>query len=203
VAGAVIGINPFDQPNVQESKDVTKAVIAKVQSEGKLPDEQSDVQADGIEVYGVPGATGLENAFESFFGDAKEGDFVCIMAYLTESPELDAELSTLQAHIRDATKLGTTRGYGPRFLHSTGQFHKGGPNNGFFIQLTGKDKDDVQLPGRSYTFGTFRDAQAIGDRQTLQKHGRRVIRVDLGSDPVAAVAHLVRGIAERMPAGRS
>jgi hypothetical protein len=194
VAGAILKINPFDQPNVQESKDITKRVIAEVERSGTLATEEPDVEAEGIAVYGIGEAEGLQDALRQFLGSAGPGNYVCLMAYLTESSEMTEALAKLQATIRDEQHLATSMGYGPRFLHSTGQFHKGGPNSGYFIQLTAKAKEDAPIPGKRYTFGLFRDAQAIGDRQALVAHGRKVIRIDLGHDPVASVHKLAKEV---------
>jgi transaldolase/glucose-6-phosphate isomerase len=192
VAGSIIGINPFDQPNVQESKDVTKKIIAEVEQAGSLPGEAPTVAADGIEFFGDVQGHSLEEAIYSFLEKGQPGDYVSLMAYLTETSEVDDALTKLQRHTRDCTNLATTLGYGPRFLHSTGQFHKGGPNGGHFIQLTQDDAEDAPLPGRSYSFGTFRNAQALGDRRTLEAHGRRVIRIHLGTHPVEAIQKLIK-----------
>jgi glucose-6-phosphate isomerase len=194
VAGSIIGINPFNQPNVQEAKDVTKTYVANLEKEGSLPSVKPDAEADGLTIYGsVKGDTLAELIF-SFFADQKSGDFATIQAYLTESPKMTEALAKLQACIRDCTMLATTKGYGPRFLHSTGQFHKGGPNGGHFIQLTQDIGEDVPLPGRSYTFGLFRNAQVLGDHDTLVKHDRRVIRIHLGADPLGGVQKLTKAV---------
>lgn len=197
VAGSIIGINPFDQPNVQESKDVTKQIIAEVEHLGRLPEEAFTLEADGLCFYGPVSGQTVEEAVFSFLGQAHPGDFITLMAYLTETEHVTEEIENLQCHIRDCTCLATTQGYGPRFLHSTGQYHKGGPNKGHFIQLTKDDAEDTPLPGRSYTFGTFRNAQALGDRQTLEKHGRHVIRVHLGKDVLGGLRKLVRAVESR------
>lgn len=189
IAGAVIEINPFDQPNVQESKDITKKYVAELEEKGLLPSQVADWQAGSQAVYGQAG-TSLEDCLDQFLSSVVKGDYICIQAYLTESSALNATLGALQAELRDRYLVAVTNGYGPRFLHSTGQFHKGGPNTGHFIQLTQDDAEDVQLPGKTYTFGQFRNAQALGDRDALIAHERRVARFHLGSDPVEAVDQL-------------
>jgi transaldolase/glucose-6-phosphate isomerase len=190
VAGAVIGINPFDQPNVQESKDVTKKYVHEVETQGSLPVEAPDVSGDGLKVYGIGGKTPVA-AFHAFLVEVQECDYVGLQAYLMETEPVSHCLRELQAKIRDHKKVAVTNGYGPRFLHSTGQFHKGGPNTGHFIQFTQADAEDAPLPGKGYTFGVFRNAQARGDRETLLSHHRRVICIDLGADPRAALESLL------------
>jgi transaldolase / glucose-6-phosphate isomerase len=190
VAGAVLEINPFDQPNVQESKEITKRVITQVEESGSLEPETPSASVDGLDLYGVEGVTTEGEALQKFFEVAKPGDYIALMAYLTESDEMTRALAALQATLRDELRLATSMGYGPRFLHSTGQFHKGGPNAGFFIQLTAGAREDAPLPGRTYGFGVLRDAQAIGDRQALLAKGRRVLRIHLGSDPIDALERL-------------
>jgi hypothetical protein len=147
--------------------------------------------------YGPVKGDSLEQLIFGFLEDVKSGDYITLQAYLTESEPMTHCLTKLQDHLRDCTCLATTKGYGPRFLHSTGQFHKGGPNGGHFIQLMQDDNEDVQLPGRRYTFGTFRNAQVIGDRETLVKHGRRVICIHLGKDPVGNVTKITQAIEAR------
>lgn len=195
VAGSVIEIDPFDQPNVQESKDITKKYVAEIEAKGSLPPENPTVSRDGVSVYGTPGSS-VEGALGDFLKQIRPGDYACLQAYLTEEPETDDALSKLQGNIRDMFCVPCTRGYGPRFLHSTGQFHKGGPNTGHFIQLTQKDKEDVGLPGKNYTFGAFRNAQARGDADALRAHGRRVMRIDLGDRPAAVIDHFASGVCD-------
>ncbi|HSS20567.1 MAG TPA: hypothetical protein VLL54_10865 [Pyrinomonadaceae bacterium] len=190
-AGWRLGINPFDQPNVQESKDATKALLEKFKSEGKL-DEEKALATDGqLTVYGSGDAGGsVSEALRAYCATIKAGDYVALLAYIEETSETDAALETIRTAIRDATHCATTTGYGPRFLHSTGQLHKGGPDSGVFIQLTAPDKVDPHVPGAPYTFGVLKDAQALGDFQSLQKHGRRAIRVDLGNDELGGLRKL-------------
>jgi glucose-6-phosphate isomerase len=168
VAGWVLGINPFDQPNVQEAKDNT----AKVLEGGELPE--------------VPDSDDLSE----ILAKAEPPHYVAIMGFLEPSHEFDAAIDELRAAIRDKTKATTTFGYGPRYLHSTGQFHKGGPPTGLFVQLVDEDENEVEIPGAGYTFGHLKNAQAIGDYLTLQDHGLPVARIRLGDDPVAAVRAL-------------
>jgi glucose-6-phosphate isomerase len=171
VAGWTLGINPFDQPNVQEAKDNT----ARVLQAGDLPS---------------PEAGDLEELLSS----AQPPRYVALMGYVKPSDELDAAVAELRAAIRDRTKATTTFGYGPRFLHSTGQFHKGGPATGLFVQLVYDGEEDVQIPEAGYSFSHLKNAQAIGDLQTLRDHGLPAVQVRLEGDPVEAVRELVRRV---------
>ncbi len=171
VAGWVLGINPFDQPNVQEAKDNTNKVLEGYAREGHLP-ELADADDD---------------ALRELLGAAAPPHYVAIMAYVNPTPAFDAAVERLRASIRDRTKATTTFGYGPRFLHSTGQLHKGGPPTGLFLQLVHDVPDDVEIPGEGYTFATLKNAQAVGDLQTLRDHGLPAQRVRLQGDPAEAL----------------
>lgn len=122
------------------------------------------------------------------------GDYFALQAYLTETTEAEEALQAICLRLRDRLHLTTTMGYGPRFLHSTGQFHKGGPDTGIFMQISGGDVEDVAIPDRPYTFAMFRRAQALGDLNALRKHGRRVMRIDIGADVGRGLADLAQGI---------
>jgi transaldolase / glucose-6-phosphate isomerase len=167
VAGWVLGINAFNQPNVQEAKDNT----ARVLKEG-LPDVD-------------PGN------LDELLAKAAPPHYVALMAYVKPSPEFDAAIAELRAKIRGKTKATTTFGYGPRFLHSTGQMHKGGPPTGLFVQLVHDGDEDVEIPEAGYTFGHLKNAQAVGDLQTLRAHGLPAVQVRLEGDPVEAVRRLL------------
>ncbi|MEP6569477.1 MAG: bifunctional transaldolase/phosoglucose isomerase [Acidobacteriota bacterium] len=193
-AGWRLGINPFDQPNVQESKDATKALLEKYDSEGKLPEQAALASDDQLTVYAGGEANeskiSVADALGTHLAKVKPGDYVALLAYIQETPETEAALQTIRTSIRNATHCATTTGYGPRFLHSTGQLHKGGPDSGVFIQITAPDKVDFPVPDAQYTFSVLKDAQALGDFQSLLKHGRRAIRVDLGDDVLAGLEKL-------------
>jgi transaldolase/glucose-6-phosphate isomerase len=194
VAGNILEINAFDQPNVQESKDNTKRLLKIATEQGFLP-EEDPVVSDGAlqlftEISGEKAGKTIVEALNHWLSMGYPDYYIAIMAYLMESPETEAKLQEIRLHLRDSQKLATTLGYGPRFLHSTGQYHKGGPNNGLFLQLTAKDAVQVPIPGRPYDFGTFKQAEALGDFQALQRHARRVIRIDLGADPLNGLARL-------------
>ncbi|WP_052695175.1 hypothetical protein [Hymenobacter sp. AT01-02] len=183
VASAVMQINPFDQPNVQAAKTATDSLMKVVEKEGKLPQtEEPKVTEDGVSYYTAVQANTAADLVRAFFAQAKPGDFLNIQAYLTESPELNEDLQRLRQQVVDQLHIATTSGYGPRFLHSTGQYHKGGPNTGLFVQFTVDHPQDIQLPGRSYSFGTFQNAQAAGDLQALHDYSRRTLRIHLGDN---------------------
>lgn len=194
-AGWRLGINPFDQPNVQESKDATKALLEKYKSEGKLPEQPASASDGQLTVYAggdvaASPAKSVEEVLRAHCATIKPGDYVALLAYIEETAETAAALQRIRTIVRDATQAATTMGYGPRFLHSTGQLHKGGPDSGVFIQITAPDKIDFPIPGEPYTFSVLKDAQALGDFQSLLAHGRRAIRVDLGNDVSAGLQKL-------------
>lgn len=192
LAGAILGINPFDQPNVQESKDATNRLLKSVQEQGSLTEPAPVMTHGPLSFFGKEGADSPEALLWNFLSLARPGDYVSFQAYLPEDPETDGTLQAIRLQMRDALQLATTIGYGPRFLHSTGQFHKGGPNTGLFFQLTGRDSIDISIPGRPYTFGIFKRAQALGDLEALGRHARRVMRIDLGDDAKKGLAFLRR-----------
>ena len=169
VAGAILGINVFDQPNVQEAKDLTKRVL----SEGNPP-----TVGEGIRWAGQQGAT-LEAAVQALLAQLRPGDYVALLGYIPPDAEHDRALTAIRLAIRDKHHVATTLGYGPRYLHSTGQLHKGGPNTGLFVQLVGDDPKDIKIPGQKFSFGVLKQAQALGDFQALRNHGRRVLRVQV------------------------
>jgi transaldolase/glucose-6-phosphate isomerase len=187
VAGSILEINPFDQPNVQESKDNTNALIKTIRDKGKLPEEQPELVEPPLSLYATDSANNMADAIQSFLRQADEDYYFAIMAFLPENEALTESLQELRHFISTVTHLPTTLGYGPRFLHSTGQFHKGGKNNGLFLQLTWQHAKDTQVPEEPYTFGQFQDAQARGDLQALLRHDRRVLRIDLGGDLIKGI----------------
>jgi glucose-6-phosphate isomerase len=180
VAGALMGINAFDQPNVQESKDNTNRVLAEYEASGHLPPVAE----------AAPGEAGAQ-AVSDLVREAQPGDYLALLAYLPRTEAIEAALAAWRLALRDHLKLATTLGFGPRYLHSTGQLHKGGPNTGLFVQLVAPDAEDAPVPGERYSFGTLKQAQAIGDLQALRAHGCRAVRLRLdGSLPEA-----IRGLA--------
>ncbi len=167
VACAVLGVNAFDQPDVQDAKDRTKAKIAEYKATGAVS----------------PGTfTSVEDApaaLEAFLASAKAGDYIAINAYLRRNPAMEAALTELRLKLRAKTGCATTVGFGPRFLHSTGQLHKGGADNGLFLQITADSAADIDIPGQGMTFGTLERAQALGDFEALAARSRRILRIHL------------------------
>ena len=176
VAGSLLGIHPFDQPDVQGAKEATDRVLARYRESGKEPSSAGS------------------GSLEELLSEARPGDYLAIMAYCNASEQLDSAVARLRAAVTERHRIATTFGYGPRYLHSTGQLHKGGPNKGLFLQLTAEFETDVPIPGALYSFGTLARAQAQGDLETLVALGRRVARVSLGRAPEAAVERLAEGL---------
>jgi glucose-6-phosphate isomerase len=179
VAGWGLSINPFDQPNVQEAKDATGNVLAQIEA-GQAPAPPADATPDEL---------------RSLINAASPPSYVALMGYMSPSPEIDAAVAELREAIMSATRATTTFGYGPRFLHSTGQFHKGGPPNGRFLQLLHDSGPDVAVPGKAYTFTSLEHAQADGDLQTLRAHGLAAGRLTIREDDAAAA---LRALAARV-----
>ncbi len=194
-AGAIIGINAFNQPNVQESKDNTKRLLSDVVRRGRFDEAKPAAESTPLKYFAEDKITDVNNFLRTFLTQARANDYVALQAYVTENPDIERALQSLRAYLRDHLHLASTLGYGPRFLHSTGQYHKGGPNTGVFLQLTVDDGDDPTIPGKPYTFGVLRKAQARGDLEALHKHERRVIRVHLGGDVLAGLEALKQTIA--------
>ena len=182
-AGIVLGIDPFDQPNVQESKDATKELLTAYRERGALPVPVPLVSEPGIAASAEPAVLGdtpvsVEDAVALLLGTLTGGrDYLAILAYLPPDRDVEARLQRLRATVRDATGAATTLGFGPRFLHSTGQLHKGGPDTGVFLQLTAEPSKDLPIPGWDESFGTLIAAQALGDLAALQRRGRRALRL--------------------------
>jgi glucose-6-phosphate isomerase len=192
LAGALLGIDAFDQPNVQESKDNTKRVLDGYVRGAGLPEPPPELTVRAA-------ADALPRSLEGLLAQAKPGDYFSLQAYVTPSDAAWVELSRARAALRRRTRLATTAGYGPRFLHSTGQYHKGGPNTGLFIQMIAEDERDADIPGEPYSFGVLKRAQAEGDLASLRARGRRLLRVELGRDSVAGL----RAVADALGHNRS
>jgi hypothetical protein len=167
-------------------------MLAAYKKAKRLPDWPVDCEEDGILLLGSQGTKppSVTEGLKQFLSEAKPGDYVAILAYFTPDHETTEALQMLRTVIRDRLRVATTVGYGPRYLHSTGQLHKGGPPTVLALQLTGDDKEDVQIPGEGYGFAALKAAQALGDLETLRKADRRVVRLRLGGRAPAAVEKL-------------
>lgn len=196
VAGHVLGIQPFDQPNVESAKVRARGLVANLQRDGKLARGKAAAHEDGIEVHGDIKASSVSDALNQFVEQTRFGDYVAVQAYLTPSQYNNELLSAMRLALRTRFKCATTIGYGPRFLHSTGQLHKGDRGNGLFIQITCDDIDDIPIPDdagspvSTLSFGTLKLAQALGDGEALRDSGRRLLRVHL-DDQADGLAKLV------------
>ena len=186
VAGAIIGINAFNQPDVEASKIETKKLTSEYETTGKLPPESPFFEAEGLKFYADPknadalkGAATLRDVMKSHLDRVNAGDYFGVLGYITMNDENETALQAIRHTVRDAKKVATVLGFGPRFLHSTGQAYKGGPDTGVFLQITCDDKIDFPVPGQKYTFGVVKAAQARGDFAVLAERGRRALRVHL------------------------
>jgi glucose-6-phosphate isomerase/transaldolase/glucose-6-phosphate isomerase len=182
LAGHLLGIHPFDQPNVQESKDNTARVLGTIQSTGRLPKQ--------ITATSVQAAAQLKR-------QCRPGAYVAILAYTTPSPRMEQAIRSLRRALVSHYQVTTTAGYGPRYLHSTGQLHKGGPRTGIFLQLVDRMVPDLSIPEKSYTFGTLAQAQAAGDIEALQAHEQQAIVLPLGKNPIATIQALTKSLVPR------
>ena len=176
VAGALLDIHPFDQPDVQAAKDATGKALDGFRKTGRLPELKES------------------GTLPELLDQAQTGDYLAVMAYAEQTDGVDAAVAELRRRVMQDHKVATTLGYGPRFLHSTGQLHKGGPNTGLFLQLTVSDDLELAVPGEDFTFGTLASAQAVGDFQALKAASRRVVRVDLGGDAEAGLLRLLASL---------
>jgi transaldolase/glucose-6-phosphate isomerase len=204
VAGSIMGINPFDQRDVESAKVEARKLTDEYEREGELPDEVPFFEKDGIKLFSsdeyasrlgkMVDDHGLGDYLSAHFANIEEGDYFALLAFIEMNSENEVKLKTLRSRVLEKYLPATCLGFGPRFLHSTGQAYKGGPNTGVFLQITAEDAADLQVPGQKYTFGIVKAAQARGDFQVLLDRGRRALRVHLTGDvPVAldALAGLV------------
>jgi len=173
VLGTLLGINPFDQPDVQRAKDASTKMLQHYEAHGSLP------HADGT------------ITLPALLDSLRQGDYLGVTAYIRQRPETDSVFSRFRQRIGSQSRVCTTVGYGPRFLHSTGQLHKGGPNECVLLQIVSEHPDDVPVPGKDFSFGTVADAQALGDLQALLSLNRRVGRIVLESDDPALLATML------------
>lgn len=209
VIGRSLGINPFDEPNVTESKQNTARLLDYWQEHNQLPTHEPVLAKDGVSLdvgektlaplreMSMEQGLDLDDTaglLAAQFVTAKPGDYFALLAYLSYTPEIQAGLEGVREKLRGVTKRAVTLGYGPRYLHSTGQFHKGGPNKGVFIQITADSVDDIDIPGEPYTFGVLNAAQAAGDLEALETHGCRSIRLHIHGDISTGIDKLVAAV---------
>jgi glucose-6-phosphate isomerase len=197
VAGRFLQINPFDQPNVESSKKKTREFLEYYREHGVLPEEKPRFRWGGISVFSDIEAASLKGCLNKFLASANPGGYMAVQAFIMPSRKTDTALNKLRLRLRNRTRLATTVGFGPRFLHSTGQLHKGDRGNGLFIQVTADDERDAPIPdspggaGSSITFGLLKAAQVRGDFEALRSLGRRIIRFHLGKDVAAGLERLL------------
>jgi transaldolase / glucose-6-phosphate isomerase len=206
VAGAILGIDPFDQPDVEASKVKTRELTDAFEKTGKLPPEKSLLQEGGLTLFtdgnnekalAVGGGT-LAGCLKAHFARLQAGDYCALLAYIERNRQHGDTLTKIRRMIRDRKRVATCLGFGPRFLHSTGQAHKGGPNTGVFLQITCDDAVDLGVPGREYSFGVVKAAQARGDFQVLAERGRRAVRVHLGPHVAAGLTSLEEAVRQAL-----
>jgi glucose-6-phosphate isomerase/transaldolase/glucose-6-phosphate isomerase len=197
VAGHYLGVNPFDQPDVESAKKYTQEFVRHYLEHGSLPEEEPSFRRGGVSLYTDIAAPSFGQALERFLSSAAPADYLALQAFVGPTRETDSALQTFRHRLRDRTHLATTLGYGPRFLHSTGQLHKGDRGNGLFIQITADDRRDASIPDSpgestsSLSFGLLKTAQARGDFEALRSRGRRVIRLHLGKGVADGLGRLL------------
>ncbi len=207
VAGSLMGINPFDQPDVEASKIATRALTDEYEKTGSLPGETPLLEADGIALYAdaenssllssdAGGNLSLVGYLRAHLERLGAGDYLALLAYVEMNETHEQTLQRIRLAVRDSKRVATCVGFGPRFLHSTGQAYKGGPNSGVFLQVTCDEAADLAVPGQKYTFGLVKAAQARGDFQVLAERNRRALRVHLGADVAAGLSKLRSAIVE-------
>jgi transaldolase/glucose-6-phosphate isomerase len=201
VAGALIGINAFNQPDVEASKTETRKLTTEYESTGKLPSETPFFTGDGAKLYAdlknaaeLKGGATLTGFLKKHLARIGAGDYFAVLGYITMNEAHEEALQAIRLAVRDNKKVATVLGFGPRFLHSTGQAYKGGPNSGVFLQITCDDAVDILVPGQKYTFGVVKAAQARGDFAVLAERGRRALRVHVGKDVAAGLATLTNAV---------
>jgi hypothetical protein len=197
VSGALLGVNPFDQPDVEASKIETRELTSEYEKSGKLPAETALLTEAGLTLFAdennskALGKAGtLVEYLAAHFGRIREGDYCALLAYVERNKHHREALNGIRILIRDRKRVATCLGFGPRFLHSTGQAYKGGPNTGVFLQITCDDAVDVDVPDRKYTFGIVKAAQARGDLEVMTERDRRVLRIHLGGHVAAGLTAL-------------
>lgn len=202
-AGAVLGVNPFDEPDVARAKENAANLLTEWRRSRRLPEWPSDVEEDGIVLMTKSSKkpSSVSRGLAAHLAMAAAGDYLSIQAYLTPNGEAARVLQEIRVALRDRLRVATTVGWGPACLHSTGQMHKGGPSSGLFIQITGDDREDLAIPGAGYGFSTLKAAQALGDLQSLRDGARRVIRLHLNgkqSQGLQQLSQMVQGLTKKL-----
>ena len=205
VAGSIIGINAFNQPDVEASKIETKKLTSQYEATGSLPPESpffiakdAKLFADDKNSAALSGGKSLNEIVKTHLSRIGAGDYFAVLGYIPMNAENEKALQTIRMSVRDAKKVATCLGFGPRFLHSTGQAYKGGPNSGVFLQITRDDASDLAVPGQKYTFGVVKAAQARGDFAVLAERGRRALRVHLGKNLKSGLNALAKAVAQSL-----
>jgi len=213
IAGAVLGIDPFDEPNVQESKDATAAILAEVERTGDVPVGQPRSRDEGVEIFAsedlwgkltshAPGHPSLEMVLGRFLALCERGDYLAILAFLERTAATESAFANLRREIRDAVLIPVLQGYGPRYLHSIGQLYKGGPPKGLFLMITAASGQDLPIPQSGVTFGKLELAQALGDARSLESHGRPTLRLHIAGSVTQGLA-VIGHAAERALVARA
>ncbi len=209
VAGSIIGINAFNQPDVEASKEVTRQLTSEYEKTGKLPDQEPIFEANGIKLFtnqsnaealqqAVGDNTSLTEYLRAHLDRLSPGDYLALLAYIERNDALSGQLQIMRREIRDHKQVATCVGFGPRFLHSTGQAYKGGSNTGVFLQITCDDAEDLPIPGHKYGFSVVKTTQAQGDFQVLAERDRRALRIHLNKDVSAGLMQLQTAVAEAL-----
>lgn len=205
VAGAVLGVNPFDQPNVQESKDNTRRLLDDYKLDGKLVEQTLAVEGRGLRVYcdhetiEQLAPSSIEQFITEHLKRVSPGDYIAMLNYIPETAESDQLIEAIRVHLRNSLRAATTTGYGPRFLHSTGQLHKGGGEKAVYLQITSETTPEISIPSEIFNFGVLVQAQALGDFQALASRDRRAIRIHLGSDIAGGLRTLLEIVENAFP----
>ena len=209
MAGSIIGINPFNQPDVEAAKIATKNLTSEYEKDGSLPPEHPFFEGNGVKLYSdekntddlkksAGGDLTLSGYLRAHLNRLRAGDYFAILAYIEMNDAHESALQTIRHTIRDKKKVATCAEFGPRFQHSTGQAYKGGPNTGVFLQITCDDAVDIPVPDQKYTFGVVKAAQARGDFQVLAERDRRALRIHLGTDVAAGLRSLHSAIRQAL-----
>jgi transaldolase/glucose-6-phosphate isomerase len=201
----MLGINPFDQPDVEASKIATRKLTDEYEASGNLPEEAPFAADQGIKFYAdeknaaaLKADGRLRGIIKAHLARLAAGDYFALLGYIEMNAEHEAVLESIRKKVRDSKRVATCVGFGPRFLHSTGQSYKGGPGSGVFLQITCDDAADLDVPGHTYSFGTVKAAQARGDFQVLSERGRRALRVHLGPDVTAGLRRIEVAVGEAL-----